>query len=403
MILGVIADDVTYAIVQTMNFRRTHDIRQIKANNLQTIQKEIETTGVYTHVLLDVDALHGNSDNAVALLERLRQTTTVQYLVLADGYPDYGRLVQDILALGIPSENIMLAAGTRLKMRLGEILNTAAHAAAPELIRELEPELPAVTEILLPEISPEPPTTDDVNNVQEQAEPILPPQASELPRSVIPPSQITTAEAKALLRENMLQLQKENMRTAITIAVAGAGHRMGATTQALQLLMFLRTKNYTAALVEMHGQERLRQFKDVYVNSEIDNSGHLNINGNLLITDAAELAQAKKEYDVLVLDYGAYSECDMMSYLKNNLKLVCAGVKPWETQYLNEAFCHEDESMCFLFSFVPPADEPIVREQMESSSDKTFFAVYAPDMFQYCGNDAVYEKILDRARMAQEE
>ncbi|MEG1753540.1 MAG: hypothetical protein RR234_06465, partial [Christensenella sp.] len=219
------------------------------------------------------------------------------------------------------------------------------------------------------------------------------------PRSVTPPSQITTAEAKALLRENMLQLQKENMRTAITIAVAGAGHRVGATTQALQLLMFFRTKNYTAALVEMHCQERLWQFKDVYSNSEVTDSGNLSINGNLLITDAAKLAQAKKEYDILVLDYGAYSECDTVSYLKNNLKLVCAGVKPWETQYLNEVFCHENESMCFLFSFVPPADEPIVREQMEGSADKTFFAVYTPDMFQYCGNDAVYEKILDRARM----
>ena len=61
-----------------------------------------------------------------------------------------------------------------------------------------------------------------------------------------------------------------------------------------------------------------------------------------------------------------------MSYLKNDLKLVCAGVKPWETQYLSEVFCGEDENVYFLLSFVPSVNEASVLEQMESGVEKTF-------------------------------
>lgn len=405
MILGIIAGDVINAVVQTMNFRHAHDIRRIKITALPLMQKEIESAGIYTHILLDVDALAGNSDNAIALLERLLQTTAIQFCVLADGYPDYGRLVQDILALGIPEEDVLLAAGTRLKMRLGKILNADSHAIAAEAPQQENPQatLPCASEILIEPLSIEPPAAIASYSPLPFEPPIdVLPAAPDLPLSIpcepepqeiIPPSQITTVQAKQQLRENLLQIQKANLRTATTIAFAGAGTRIGTTTQALQLLMYLRTQNHSAALVEMHGENRLQLYSGVYSNAEIITKTSFKINGNILITNSADLQAVKSEYEYLILDYGEYGRCDTHSFLQNDIKIICAGIKPWETSSLGEVFADEDGTLRYLFSFVPATDEATVLEQMESSASKTFFAGFSPDMFQYCGNDATYESL----------
>ena len=105
--------------------------------------------------------------------------------------------------------------------------------------------------------------------------------------------------------------------------------------------------------------------------------------------------QARMEYDYLICDYGDYAQIiDTVSFWEKDIRVLVAGVKPWESDQLSRVFEDDDGSLHYIFSFVPKADEPDVRNQMGESAPNTYFAPYAPDYFSYCGNDEFYAKLI---------
>lgn len=356
MILGIISDPAVYRQISTLNFRGNYDIRHIVARSPNEIRKALEGDTAFTHILMDVDYIHQNADVPLELLSRLMNTTSYCWLILANGYMPDSRLMRDLLALGIERENIFLQAGTAMKARISQLLQLGTDEGS------FSPPLEMMEE-----------------------------QVASSP-TILPPSQVDIVAGKAMA----IKKPPRPATKAVTVAVAGASPRIGTTTQALQLLLFLRAKDYSCAYLDMCGSGKMEQLLDIYESCDRINGHEFTIQGQHIITNGKLLMQARSEYDYVICDYGPYQDIlEPVSFWEKDVKILVAGTKPWESAQLPAVFADDDGSLRYIFSFVPSVDESSVREQMAESADKTYFAPYAPDYFSYSGVDELYSALVD--------
>lgn len=357
MILGIISDPAVYRQISTLNFRGNYDIRHIAARSPNEIRKALEGDTAFTHILMDVDYVHQNADVPLELLSRLMNTTSYCWLILANGYMPDSRLMRDLLALGIDRENIFLQGGTAMKARISQLLQlgTEEGSFSPPSMEMMEEQVVS---------SP----------------------------TILPPSQVDIVAGKAMA----IKKPPRPATKAVTVAVAGASPRIGTTTQALQLLLYLRAKDYSCAYLDMCSSGKMEQLLDIYESCDRINGHEFTIQGQHIITNGKLLMQARSEYDYVICDYGPYQDIlEPVSFWEKDVKILVAGTKPWESAQLPAVFEDDDGSLRYIFSFVPSADETSVREQMAESADKTYFAPYAPDYFSYSGADEIYSALVD--------
>ena len=146
------------------------------------------------------------------------------------------------------------------------------------------------------------------------------------------------------------------------------------------MLLFLRAHNRKAALIEMHENPCLSSYAQVYSDAVLEKDSCI-INGSRLYFSKKALPTIQKEFDFLVLDYGAYRNCAVQELAASDAAVIVCGIKPWEAEEINYTFRENNEKYHYLFSFVPKNDEENVTAQMEEFSQRTFFAPYSPDMF----------------------
>lgn len=356
MILGIISDLAVYRQISTLNFRGNYDIRHIAARSPNEIRKALEGDTAFTHILMDVDYVHQNADVPLELLSRLMNTTSYCWLILANGYMPDSRLMRDLLALGIDRGNIFLQGGTAMKARISQLLQLGTD----------EGSFSPPSEMMEEQVASSP--------------------------TILPPSQIDIVAGKAMA----IKKPPRPATKAVTVAVAGASPRIGTTTQALQLLLFLRAKDYSCAYMDMCSSGKMEQLLDIYESCDRINGHEFTIQGQHIITNGKLLMQARSEYDYVICDYGFYKDIlEPVSFWEKDIKILVAGTKPWESAQLPAVFEDDDGSLRYIFSFVPSADETSVREQMAESADKTYFAPYAPDYFSYSGADEIYSALVD--------
>ena len=357
MILGIISDPSVYRQVSMLNFRGNYDIRHIAARSPGEIRKALEGDTAFTHILMDVDYIHQNADVPLELLSRLMNTTNYCWLILANGYMPDSRLMRDLLALGIERENIFLQGGTAMKARISQLLQLGTEEGSFS---------PPSMEMMKEPVASSP--------------------------TILPPSQVDIVAGKAMA----IKKPPRPATKAVTVAVAGASPRIGTTTQALQLLLFLRAKDYSCAYLDMCSSGKMEQLLDIYESCDRINGHEFTIQGQHIITNGKLLMQARSEYDYVICDYGFYKDIlEPVSFWEKDIKVLVAGTKPWESAQLPAVFEDDDGSLRYIFSFVPSADESSVREQMAESADKTYFAPYAPDYFSYSGADEIYSALVD--------
>lgn len=357
MILGIISDPAVYRQISTLNFRGNYDIRHIAARSPNEIRKALEGDTAFTHILMDVDYVHQNADVPLELLSRLMNTTNYCWLILANGYMPDSRLMRDLLALGIERENIFLQGGTAMKARISQLLQLGTEEGSFS---------PPSMEMMKEQVASSP--------------------------TILPPSQVDIVAGKAMA----IKKPPRPATKAVTVAVAGASPRIGTTTQALQLLLFLRAKDYSCAYLDMCSSGKMEQLLDIYESCDRINGHEFTIQGQHIITNGKLLMQARSEYDYVICDYGPYQDIlEPVSFWEKDVKIMVAGTKPWESAQLPAVFEDDDGSLRYIFSFVPSADETSVREQMAESADKTYFAPYAPDYFSYSGADELYSALVD--------
>ncbi|MCL1829875.1 MAG: hypothetical protein FWG21_00425 [Oscillospiraceae bacterium] len=185
---------------------------------------------------------------------------------------------------------------------------------------------------------------------------------------------------------------------AATIGVIGAGRRVGTTTQALQIVQYLKTNGYSAAVIEMnqtgHLLSHLRFMPEHMQMQHIQDSNHFTINNIDIYRMPRSIIEAKSLYDYVVCDYGDRSDTDITSFLERDVKVVVGCIKPYEVKLLEPFFSIDSKDLNYIYSFVDRSLWDDIRDEMGSAADRTYFAGYAPDIFRYASDNHIYEKIL---------
>lgn len=369
--IAVLARSPIVESINRLNYLHRVEIRVLAGNKFEIFQCMEDPDSHYTHFVVDLQ-YWGNIDDAIDVIARLQETLFgTKILVVAENLEPRSVFIRDITSLGIPDNQITYDTQATFRQWLCTILLADG--------------------VITPEPAEPPQAAEEVSNFSVKPAEVT---AIDIP----PPSQIPLAEA----RKMMLPKPAEPVaQGAVTLAVVGAGHRIGTSTQAMQLLHYLHTAGYNAALIEMHGGRSLLDYAQAFDDVKIFDGSHCRINGLDLYRGSQHLLQCKRLYTYLVLDYGAYDDMpDVASYLIQGIKIVCCGAKQSETPYLQPIFDADDGSILYLFSFVPANDQDAVKESMVDSAGKTFFAPYIPDYWSYCGKDDFYSQIIQPMEQA---
>ena len=204
-----------------------------------------------------------------------------------------------------------------------------------------------------------------------------------------PPSQVGREAAQA-----QLVLPKPKIeRSATCIAVAGAGHRIGTTTQAMQICLYVKALGYKAAIIEM-AASALTGYTQISDDAVLFDEHHFRVEGTDVYNDRTCILDAKSQYDYLILDYGCFAELtEPADYLRNDILVAVCGAKPSEVELSADVLRVDNGTIHYIFSFVPQRDRPDVLASMEQYGERTYFAGWTPDYFLYSGNDELYGKI----------
>lgn len=203
-----------------------------------------------------------------------------------------------------------------------------------------------------------------------------------------------------LWRKNQKRIaEKKAAGAAKAIGIAGAVPRMGTTTQAIQLVKYLRYKGYKACYIEMndHGyvEELIDSYEGVEVEEVIGKAVYQEVEMYYKLEKLPEVL--KRDYDYFVYDYGVFSDRDFnkISFLEKDLQIFTVGTKPGEFmktyQLIENNFYN---SVLYIFNFVveDKQEQDDIYELMAEKEDVTFFAPDCRDPFRLCQTE-FYESL----------
>ena len=197
--------------------------------------------------------------------------------------------------------------------------------------------------------------------------------------------------------------RKERIGEFKTIAIMGTCHRIGTSTQALQIVKYLQTKGYKACYVEMNNYlypnmqfSRKEKPEVTYAlktklaydyEYEDDALGLVTVEGVDMYYKEDRLSEvAEKGYDFYVYDYGVYTERDFnkASFLKDDIKLIACGANTVELDYtLNILQNISYNKANLIFSFTAENDREEILGLMDefNAAGRCFFTDYTPNPF----------------------
>ena len=371
----VVGKPETAESVRELNFRGEFEVCEIVERSIPAIQRQLEQNGEQiSHLVYDVRII-GNIDQSLGLLERICVTIPgIKIIVVTEGISTDSAFVRDILTL-VPPEQIVSDHGAELKRVLNSMLCDAG------LIRDET------------EQSNSPPQED----ISPQTETL--PDAPEPSSEVIPPSQVDRETARARL---VLPKPRLRGRSATTIAVCGAGHRIGTTTQAMQLCLYVKAMGYKAAVIEMD-ESSLTPYTQISDEVVLFDEKHFRIEGTDIYNDKTCILATKTKYDYLILDYGAFGEMsEVADYLRNDILVAVCGAKPSEVDLVSDILRVDNGTIHYVFSFVPQRDRDDILKSMSPFDERTYFAGWTPDFFLYSGNDELYGYITGQLKVKEE-
>lgn len=197
--------------------------------------------------------------------------------------------------------------------------------------------------------------------------------------------------------EMSVQSTYESKQGCVGVGVLGGCPRIGTTTQAMQLLMFLQNSGYRVGLIQWEQEPDINVYVDIIDHSRRYNHSEFVING-LHFYGKEDLKLAINDNDFLIFDFGSISVLDEANrdfFLEQDIKIAVLGVKSKEIAFLPQVFdLDKGEGERYIYSFTAPEDREGVKGQMDSRSKDTYFADYTPDYFVYSNNDTMYSKIL---------
>lgn len=196
---------------------------------------------------------------------------------------------------------------------------------------------------------------------------------------------------------NGLKPSEASASGCISIGVLGGCRRMGTTTQAVQMMMFLQKTGYRAGLIQWHSTPDLQSYVDAIQGAKRLNESEFVIKG-LRFYGKRDVKTALTENDYLIFDFGnieAIEQDCIDLFIEQDKQITVLGVKNSETHHITEILGLDRKGdFKYVYSFVLKAERNRVTSQAGERKKTTHFADYTPDYFTYSGNDAMYAKIL---------
>lgn len=336
--IAVMVSDKTYTLLQEMNQYERYEFYRIKATEQNAILNELEQLAEYSHAIVELAAL--NDLVTDDLLNGLTAKACV--ILLATELSPYDVVVRDFYGKGIT--DVITTSGTPMLKEINDrLLKDGAQSSTARF----------------PSDTPTPPLPDTEK------------------RTEAPPTHSRPAIS--------------NQR-AYTIAFAGAGNRIGTSTQVFQTALFLKSMYHTVAIIDMSDSGWLADCADEPGIRMED--GYYLVHGIPYYTTNRAISILLRKYTHLVFDYGNFCEIrDIVSFTEKDTHSVVCGYKPWERNYLNSVFENDDGTIQYIFSFVPTSLEPTILLAMKECDRRTYFAPYTPDNWKYCGADHIYQAL----------
>lgn len=191
------------------------------------------------------------------------------------------------------------------------------------------------------------------------------------------------------LRDSKKTEINESYKTSKTIAVAGSMHRIGTTTQALQIVKYLLLNGFKACYIQMNSSEYVQSAKNYYVGTIIDEeTGKITYQSVDMFYKKEKIADIlTPHYDYYVYDFGCMlnsSESSIVQFLEKDIRIIVCGSKANEIQnFQGVTDLTGTSSVEYIFSFTSQSDQNDILELMEDKKNHTYFCGYIPDPFSY--------------------
>jgi hypothetical protein len=278
--IAIIAEEAMFLQLEKMNQYNRYDFYTVKATALSEILNEIDHLSSCSHVIVDL-GFFGDSQDSQQLLEKLVETHII--IVLASGLSPYDVVVRDFYNMGITF--VVTSTGESALRQLNTFLLDTYTAGSH-----------------LPENSAAAQATAAKDNTDKNAHD-------------------QTINLKAS------KIKTKQMEGVITIAFAGAGPRIGTTTQVLQTAWYLNSLMYKVAIVDLSSCEWLQKIEDVPGCSEREN-GEYHVQGFPWYTDIRKIARLRTMFDYILFDYGSFGEIkDTLSFAEKDVQVIVCGIK----------------------------------------------------------------------------
>lgn len=174
----------------------------------------------------------------------------------------------------------------------------------------------------------------------------------------------------------------------LTIAIAGAQHRIGVTTQAFSMYHALVALGFTPCIVDVE-QSFIESLMMVYEDETEAEGSIVHIQG----MDFSHDIQVGTGHNVFLYDLGVLHEAAAEIFRDCSLRVLCAGTKAWELPLLAEKLgTYRDDIQMIVFSFASKSEEKRIGA-MEIGSYTTAYAPWNPDIWEH-GNKEWYERLL---------
>lgn len=210
----------------------------------------------------------------------------------------------------------------------------------------------------------------------------------------VPFEETMTTDSKDSSSDLSTSTNLENIRKAqkikVSIGVSGCCHRIGTTTQAVQLCKYINSSGYKACYIEVNSSGYMKNLMELRGEDEyqyIPDIGLLRMHDVDMFIDPEAISKIKKmDYDFWVYDYGSCGDADFndVDFFEKNTKVFVCGIKPVEyegtVKILQQTMPRKDCS--YVFSFIDnESDRKDILLMMEDKSDFTVFAPYTGWLF----------------------
>lgn len=181
----------------------------------------------------------------------------------------------------------------------------------------------------------------------------------------------------------------------LDVAVCGAMHRIGTTTQTVALYHYLAQLGFHPVLLD-RGQDDLRMIRELYQDKILRMEGYIEVNGIRIAQDRSSA------FNAYILDYGVLTPEWSKPICEADLTVLIGGVKPWELPALaaayNQLVQENPRELVTLLSFAAPESLAEVKQYLGDcatvpyhpdlwapGSDTTYRSAILPHLAKICG------------------